>query len=116
VTEARALVEHKPMSRCDLLILNGRIDSSKAPEVEQVFKSITDSGRYHLVLDMSNVSFVSSAFLRILMSNHKLVKRFNRGNIYLSGMSPKIQEVFELAGVLEMFRTYDTVVEAVGAW
>lgn len=109
-------IEHKQLERCDLFILHGRIDSSKAPEVEAAFKRVTDLSRFHFVLDVSDVSFVSSAFLRVLMTNHKLARRFNRGNIYLAAMSPKIVEVLELAGILEMFQTYDSAAEAVGAW
>ena len=109
-------VEQKQLERCDLFILHGRIDSSKAPEVEAAFKSVTDQGRFRFVLDMSDVPFVSSAFLRVLMTNHKQAKRFNRGNIYLAAMSPKISDVLELAGILDMFQSYDSAVEAVGAW
>ncbi|MCB0204563.1 MAG: STAS domain-containing protein [Anaerolineae bacterium] len=109
-------IEQKQLDRCDLFILHGRIDSSKAPEVEAAFKSVTDQGRYRFVLDMSDVPFVSSAFLRVLMTNHKQAKRFNRGNIYLAAMSPKITDVLELAGVLGMFQTYESATEAVGAW
>lgn len=109
-------IEHKPLERCDLFILHGRIDSSKAPEIEAAFKGVTDLSRFRFVLDMSDVSFVSSAFLRVLMSNHKLARRFNRGNIYLAAMSPKIVEVLELAGILDMFNCYDSATEAVGSW
>ncbi len=109
-------IEHKPLERCDLFILHGRIDSSKAPEIEAAFKTVTDLSRFRFVLDMSDVSFVSSAFLRVLMSNHKMVRRFNRGNIYLAAMSPKIVEVLELAGIVDMFQVYSSAAEAVGAW
>lgn len=116
MTDPVPTIEQQQLERCDLLILHGRIDSSKAPEVEAVFNSVTDQGRFRFVLDMSDVAFVSSAFLRVLMTNHKLVKRFNRGAIYLAAMSPRIVEVLELAGILEMFRTFDDASEAVGAW
>ncbi len=116
MTDPVTTIEQKQLERCDLLILHGRIDSSKAPEVEAAFKSITDQGRFRFVLDVSDVAFVSSAFLRVLMTNHKLVKRFNRGNIYLAAMAPKIVEVLELAGILEMFQTFDSATDAVGAW
>lgn len=116
MTDPVLTIEQKQLERCDLFILHGRIDSSKAPEVEAAFTSVTDQGRFRFVLDMSGVAFVSSAFLRVLMTNHKLVKRFNRGNIYLAAMSPKIIEVLELAGILEMFQVYDSATEAVGSW
>lgn len=110
------VIERSELKRCDLLKLYGRIDSSKAPLVEAMFKEVTDLGRFHFVLDMSKVEFVSSAFLRVLISNHKTVHRFNRGDIYLAAMTPRVKDVFDLAGLLPLFKIYDTVAEAVGNW
>lgn len=108
--------EHSELKRCDLLVLHGRFDSAKAPEVEAKFKELTDNGRYRFVVDLGDVDYVSSAFLRILISTLKTTKRFNRGNIYLAAMTDRVHDVFDLAGLLPLFDVYDTVAEAVGAW
>ena len=113
---SETVIERSELKRCDLFTLNGRIDSSKAPLVEASFKEATDLGRFHFVLDLSGVEFVSSAFLRVLISNLKTVHRFNRGDIYLASMTPRVKDVFDLAGLLPLFKTYDTVAEAVGNW
>ena len=63
---ADTVIERSELKRCDLFTLHGRIDSSKAPQVEAMFKETTDLGRFHFVLDLSGVEFVSSAFLRVL--------------------------------------------------
>lgn len=111
-----AVIERSELKRCDLLTLRGRIDSSKAPQVEAMFKEATDAGRFRFVLDMSDVEFVSSAFLRVLISNHKTVHRFNRGDIYLAALTPRVKDVFDLAGLLPLFKVFDSVAEAVGSW
>ncbi|MEA3337521.1 MAG: STAS domain-containing protein [Chloroflexota bacterium] len=110
------VVEHAQLKRCDLLTLHGRIDGSKAPAVEAELKEITDAGRYRFVIDLTDVAYISSGFLRVLISTLKSVKRWNRGNIHLAGMSPRIRDVFDLAGLLPLFQVYDTVPEAVGDW
>ena len=113
---ADSVIERSELKRCDLFTLHGRIDSSKAPQVEAMFKETTDLGRFHFVLDMSEVEFVSSAFLRVLISNLKTVHRFNRGDIYLAAMTPRVKDVLDLAGLQPLFKTFDTVAEAVGSW
>jgi anti-anti-sigma factor len=113
---ADPVIERTELKRCDLLKLHGRIDSSKAPQVEAAFKEATDLGHFRFVLDMSGVDFVSSAFLRVLISTQKTVHRFNRGDIYLASMTPRVKDVFDLAGLLPLFKTFDTVPEAVGNW
>lgn len=104
------------LKRCVLVKLSGRVDSSKAGEVEQVFQELESKGHYRIVLDMSEVEYISSAFLRVLITHMKTAKRFNRGNVYLAAMPSRIREVFELSGLLPVFKVYDTVVEAVGDW
>jgi anti-anti-sigma factor len=109
-------IETHEMKRCVLVTLKGRIDSSKAPLVEATLKELIDAGHYRFVVDMAEVEFVSSAFLRVLISASKSVRRFNRGDIYLAVMPERIREVFDLAGLLPLFQLYDTQVKAVGSW
>jgi anti-anti-sigma factor len=109
-------IEIHELKRCILVTLHGRIDSSKAPTVEAKLKEMIDAGHYRFVVDMSEVEFVSSAFLRVLISASKTVRRFNRGDIYLAALSARIKDVFDLAGLLPLFKLYDTQVDAVGSW
>lgn len=109
-------IETHELKRCILVTLHGRIDSSKAPMVEAKLKEMIDAGHYRFVVDMSEVEFVSSAFLRVLISASKTVRRFNRGDIYLAALSARIKDVFDLAGLLPLFKLYDTQVDAVGSW
>jgi anti-anti-sigma factor len=109
-------IETHELKRSILITLHGRIDSSKAPMVEAKLKEMIDAGHYRFVVDMSEVEFVSSAFLRVLISASKTVRRFNRGDIYLAALSARIKDVFDLAGLLPLFKLYDTQVEAVGSW
>lgn len=109
-------IETQELKRCVLLTLHGRIDSSKAPQVEAALKEMIEAGHFRFVLDLSQVEFVSSAFLRVLISASKTVRRFNRGDVYLAAMPQRIRDVFDLAGLLSLFKLFDTQVEAVGSW
>jgi anti-anti-sigma factor len=113
---AQDILQTQELKRCVLITLHGRIDSSKAPVVEAAFKELVDAGHYRFVVDMSAVEFVSSAFLRVLISTSKSVRRFNRGDVYLAAMPARIKDVFDLAGLLSIFKIYDTQIEAVGSW
>lgn len=109
-------IETQELKRCVLVILHGRIDSSKAPQVEAALKELIAADHYRIVIDMSGVEFVSSAFLRVLISTSKAVRRFNRGDVYLTAMPQRIRDVFDLAGLAPLFKLFDTQVEAVGSW
>lgn len=104
------------LKRCDLVTLSGRMDSSAASKVEEALKDITDAGRFHIVLDMSAVEFASSAFLRVLIKYLKLCRRWNRGDVRLAALSPRIAEMLDLAGLTMLFKTFDDATLAVGSF
>jgi len=49
--------------RCDLVKVNGRIDSYTAPELASTLEAINQAGRFKIVLDMSEVEYISSTGL-----------------------------------------------------
>jgi anti-sigma B factor antagonist len=106
----------KQYKRVDLVEIDGRIDSSTAPQLEQALSNIIKEGRYRIVVDMSETDFMSSAGLRALLSALKQVRRFNRGDVRLANLPDKIKKAFDLAGLLEVFKVFDNSVDAVGSF
>ncbi len=104
------------LRRCDLVKVRGRVDSDTAPELGRALHDIIKAGRFKIVLNVSGVSFMSSAGLRQLIDILKTCKRWNRGNLLLAEASPKLYEVLELAGLLSIFSVYKTEAEAVGSF
>jgi anti-anti-sigma factor len=98
-----------------VLTLPTRIDQSNvdafgpalAPYLE---RCAADGDR--LVLDLSRLEYVSTAALRIFMLAVKQVKP-QRGTIVLSGLTPLIQEVFEIVRFTNLFPITPTLRDAV---
>ncbi|MCL4489206.1 MAG: STAS domain-containing protein [Chloroflexi bacterium] len=111
-----AKVVTKQYKRVDLVQVMGRIDSSTAPQLDQALQNIIKEGRYHIVVDLAETDFMSSAGLRALLSALKQVRRFNRGDLRLANMPDRIHKAFDLAGLLELFRSFDNTVDAVGSF
>ena len=106
----------KEYKRVDLVAVEGRVDSSTAPQLEKALQKIIDAGRYRIVVDLSGTDFMSSAGLRVLLSALKQVRRFNRGDLRLAAMSSKVKKAFELAGLTVVFQLHDDSVDAVGSF
>jgi anti-sigma B factor antagonist len=100
--------------RCSVVKANGRIDASTAPELQQAFDASTEAETYRLVFDMSEVDFISSVGLRVLIDTRKTCRRYNRGDLILAGPSANVKRTLELAGFYTLFDVYDTPLEAVG--
>jgi len=109
-------IETKQLKRVDLLRVSGRIDGSTAPALGEALSKIMDADRHRIVVDLSEVSYISSAGLRVLISALKNCKRWNRGDLRLANLQPAIAEVFEMAGLTPLFRIYPDVAEAVGSF
>lgn len=74
---------------------NGRLDTTTAPEFEKTLGEILE-GVSDLVLDMTNVEYVSSAGLRVILKVQKVM--FNQGKMKLIGVNESVMEVFEITG------------------
>ncbi len=106
----------KEYKRVDLIQVDGRIDSSTAPQLEQALNKIIDEGRYRIVVDLTDTDFMSSAGLRALIAALKQVRRFNRGDLRLASIPTKVRKAFELAGLLDLFQVFDNSIDAVGSF
>ena len=109
-------VTHTVLKHCDLLEVSGRVDSSTAPKLDEAFKAIMDEARYRIVLDLSKVEFLGSAGLRAIVSAYKTCRRWNRGDVRLAELPPRIQGVLDLAGITPLVKIYSDVVLAVGSF
>ena len=61
-----------------------------------------------ILLDMSQVDYLSSAGLRMLLSLYRQVSS-NNGSIALVGLSEEIKDSMSVTGFLRFFTLYDTV-------
>lgn len=102
--------------RCDVIHLEGRVDSSTAPQMNTAIDVLFQSGRYHIVLDLEEVSFMSSAGLRIMINAQKTCKRYNRGEIVLAAVPANILSALDLAGFIPLFTIFKDVTAAVGSF
>jgi len=106
----------KQLKRVDVVTVSGRVDSSTAPELDKVLRSITDAERFRICLDLKDLEYLSSAGIKVLISTLKTCKRWNRGELRLANVPPYIAEVFDLAGLIPLFKLYPNLVEAVGSF
>ncbi len=109
-------VTTKELRRCDLITAVGRIDSATVGTLTQVLASVKEAGRYKIVLNMKDVTFVSSAGLGELVDTQKSCKHLKRGELVLAEVSPQIEEALDLVGLKPLFKIFDSEVDAVGSF
>ena len=75
--------------------LNGRLDTTTAPQLESTVKESLD-GVTALNFDMEALEYVSSAGLRVLLSAQKIMNK--QGEMKVTHVSETIMELFEVTG------------------
>ena len=78
------------------LALEGRLDTTTAPQLEAVVRSSLD-GVKKLVLDMKALDYLSSAGLRVLLSAQKMMNR-SKGKMIVCHVCEPVMEVFDMTG------------------
>ncbi len=107
-------VTTQQFKHCDLVTVKGRVDSATAPKFLEALEAITNDNRYKIVIDMSELEYMSSAGFRALIATQRNCKRFSRGEVVLSGVPATIYSALELAGFTTLFETFDDLTAAVG--
>ena len=102
--------------RCDVVKSVGRVDSSTAPTLEEELNAIIEGGRFRIVFDMSDVSFMSSKGWWVLIETQKKCKRYKRGEIVLVNVKDEIRGSLDLVGMGSYFKIFDDLTAAVGSF
>jgi anti-sigma B factor antagonist len=101
---------------CDLLAINGKVDSFTAPELSKAIEKTNDDGKFKIVLDMEKLEYMSSAGFRALLVGQRNCRRYNRGEIILARVPKKIIDALELTGFTPLFKIFNDVTAAVGSF
>ena len=79
--------------------LEGRLDTTTAPELEQSLKESMDAAT-ELTLDFAKLEYISSAGLRVLLSAHKAMSK--KGGMKVVNVNEVVNEVFEVTGFADI--------------
>ena len=90
--------------RCRL-VLHGELDLATASILEAELRDVQARGVKQLMLDLSDLQFMDSTGLAILVREHQAADT-NGHTISLRGKTPQVHRLFELTGVLDRF-TFD---------
>ncbi len=114
-------ITHKRFNRVDLLTVSGRLDASSASDFRKAIDDLFTEGRYRVVLDMSQLEYIASPGLRVLIEARKRARDWKitdleGGDVRIAALPPRIKEVFDLTGFTSLFQMYPDVTEAVGSY
>ena len=87
--------------------LNGRFDANTSNDVENFIRERIGKGRSQFVLNMKNVSFISSAGLRVVIIIARELRNEHQGDLHIAGLQPSVNRVFEISGLNNILKIFD---------
>ena len=81
------------------IALEGRLDTTTAPQLEEELKSGMD-GIAELIFDFEKLAYISSAGLRVLLSAQKAMNK--QGKMLIRHVNETIMEIFEVTGFVDI--------------
>lgn len=82
-----------------MVSLKGRLDTNTAPDLEQILSNEFETTD-NLILDFTELEYVSSAGLRVLLLSQKNMNK--KGTMTLKNVQPQVMEVFEITGFTDI--------------
>ena len=86
--------------------LVGRLDTVASPEVTKALEPIIEDATGTIILDCSEMTYISSSGLRIFLTLRKAAAAAG-GKVIVQHISPDIRQVFMITGFLNLFEIED---------
>jgi anti-sigma B factor antagonist len=102
----------KEFQHIELITIKGRVDSVVASKLAEALEAAHQRGKYKIVIDMSQLEYMSSAGFRALGDAQRTGKRLNRSEVVLAQVPENIREALELVGFTEYFKIINDVSSA----
>jgi stage II sporulation protein AA (anti-sigma F factor antagonist) len=83
--------------------LSGEIDLAGADNLRNSLESALDDnlGARHLIVNFSDVTYIDSSGLGVLLGRYKRVTR-NGGKVFIVGAVPQVRKILEMSGLLHI--------------
>jgi anti-sigma B factor antagonist len=88
-----------------VLRVSGYVDTTTSPDLERRLQALLREKRFHIVVDLAGVEYISSAGWGIFISEIREIRE-QGGDLKLAGMIPDVREVFDLLEFENILKSY----------
>lgn len=92
--------------------LTGKLDGVSSPHVQEQISQALTNGCKNVVLDCTNLEYMSSAGIRVLLQSYHQVGK-QSGKIVLTSVPKAIEQTLYVTGFLSYFKIFSSPQEAI---
>lgn len=105
MSQSRLTIERKLVDKgAILLTVNGIIDAKTFDRLETALQEVLDRGGGRIVVELADVSYISSAGIGVLMNAMSEAHR-RHGELVLLNLSPQVAEIFDALHLTGLFKS-----------
>ncbi len=109
-------ITQREVDNAVILDLNGKLTGGPdADTFRDVFKSLMDSGKKNIIVNLEKVSWINSTGLGILISGYTSVRR-SGGDLVIMHASDRIESILYVTKLNLLFKAFDTEEAALKAF
>lgn len=105
-------IRENKSGKVQIVSIQGSIDALTAEQITDRLDEVIARGEVHLVLDLGQVDFMSSAGLRMILGALKKTRQ-KGGDLYIAAAQTGVARLLKMSGFVTISRTFDSVEEAV---
>jgi anti-anti-sigma factor len=94
-----------------IIVASGKLDTIHAPEFTKLLQELLSKQPSSCLLDLSEVSFLSSSGLQALLTGAKIAKKDNF-DFAVFGMQEMVANVFSMSGFDQFIKSYTSKKDA----
>ncbi len=85
-----------------VMYFEGRLDTAAAPQTEHDVQPLNNCEGHDIILDCTNLEYISSSGLRIFLAILKNAKP-KGSHVYIRGLNDDLRQVFAMTGFTNLF-------------
>lgn len=98
-----------------LIRIRGHVDAHTAPRLEEAIAGMQDGGIHQVVLDLEQLTYISSAGLGVLTGTLGTFRE-RGGDLKLARTPDKVYRILDLLGFTRLLELFDSTDEAIAAF
>ncbi len=111
----RGKITREDLGEITVLCVPAHMDLLLSEKLEQMCDELFDGGRNRIILDCTQLVFLNSVVIRILLNYHGAAIQ-RGGDLKFANASVHMEDIFQLAKLTEIFSWYKSVDEAIEAF
>lgn len=101
----------KQEDRSHIIYIKGRLDAITASEFDRYVTSIFDDFNKIVIINLSNLEYISSAGLRSILAFAKQLKSKD-SKIIFTDLKGSVKDVFKISGFYSIFEIFESETDA----